>query len=46
MIRLVETGHAGGETIAVRWLLGAVALAIVVPILTNGAGRSRRPWWL
>ena len=29
-----------------RWLLGAVALAIVVPILTSGAARTKRPWWL
>jgi len=29
-----------------RWILSAVALAIVVPILANGAGRPKRPWWL
>jgi len=46
MIRLLTTGGWSGESCHVRWLLSAVALAIVVPILANGVVRNRRPWWL
>ncbi len=29
-----------------RWILSAVALAIVVPILATARTRTRRAWWL
>lgn len=29
-----------------RWILSAVALAIVVPMLASSRFKQRRPWWL
>jgi hypothetical protein len=29
-----------------RWILSAVALALVVPILAGNLARQRKSWWL
>jgi hypothetical protein len=29
-----------------RWIVGAVAFAIVLPLLIGGSVRGRRAWWL
>ena len=42
---MVRNGPSG-KVDSMRWIVGAVAFAIVLPIVLVANGRLRRPWWL